>query len=167
MGLTNRCEDIRNEYQHGEGGTCRNSTKSRTIFPYDYDFISFLKQILPQPELFELRHVLSIPKENIEARHDYMLSVIKDRIDNADVYEREYFSNYPHYGYSCRKVGFNIDNLWELKKKKYFPARRRVMSRSTICKHQPIYEIENKLYPDYDDGLYQRMYIELKEEVRI
>ena len=30
-------------------------TKPRTISPYDYDFISyFLKQILPQPELFEL-----------------------------------------------------------------------------------------------------------------
>lgn len=38
------------------------------------------------------------------------------------------------------------------------------MNRSTQCKHRPICEIENKLYPDYDDGLYQRMYIELKEE---
>jgi hypothetical protein len=103
-------------------------TKPRTIIPYDYDFISydFLKQISPQPELFELRRVLAIPKEDIEARHDYMLSVIKDRIDNADVYEREYFSKYPHYGYSRRKMGFNIDNLWELKKKKYFPERRRM-----------------------------------------
>jgi hypothetical protein len=35
-----------------------------------------------------------------------------------------------------------------------------VMSRSTICSG----EIENKLYPDYDDGMFQRMYIELKEE---
>jgi hypothetical protein len=32
-----------------------------------------------------------------------MLSVIKDRVDNADVYEREYFSIYPNYGYSRRK----------------------------------------------------------------
>jgi hypothetical protein len=29
------------------------------------------------------------------------------------------------------------------------------------------HEIENKLYPDYDDGLFQRMYIELKEEVKL
>lgn len=73
--------------------------KARTVYPYDYDFISydFLKQILPQPELFELRQVLAIPKIDIEARHDYMLSVIKDRADNADVYEREYFSKYPNY----------------------------------------------------------------------
>jgi hypothetical protein len=142
-------------------------TKPRTIIPYDYDFISydFLKQMLPQPELFELRHVLSIPKEDIESRHDYMLSVIKDRIDNADVYEREYFSKYPHYGYSRRKMGFNIDDLWEPKKKKYFPGRRRIMNHSTKCKHRSLHEIESKLYPDYDDGLYQRMYIELKEEV--
>jgi hypothetical protein len=142
-------------------------TKPRTVSPYDYDFISydFLKQILPQPELFELRQVLAIPKEDIEARHEYMLSVIKDRVNNADLYEREYFSKYPHYGYSRRKIGFNIDNLWELKKKKYFPGRRRIMNRSTQCKHRPVHEIENKLYPDYDEGLFQRMYIELKEEV--
>jgi hypothetical protein len=39
-------------------------TKPRTISPYDYDFISydFLKQILPQPELFELsRNVCRLP----------------------------------------------------------------------------------------------------------
>jgi hypothetical protein len=40
------------------------------------------------------------------------------------------------------------------------------MNSSTKCKHKPVHEIENKLYPDYDDGLFQRMYIELKEEVR-
>lgn len=96
-----------------------------------------------------------------------MLSVIKDRIDIADVYEREHFSKYPHYGYSRRRIGFNIDNLWELKKKKYFPGMRRIMNQSTQCKQRPLLEIESKLYPDCDDGLYQRMYIELKEEVRV
>jgi hypothetical protein len=49
-------------------------------------------------------------------------------------------------------------------KKKYFPGRRRIMNSSAKCKHRPIHEIESKLYPDYDDGLYQRMYIEVKEE---
>src|SRR5918992_5937912 len=90
---------------------------NHALYPYDYNFVSYdlLKQMLPQPELFELRQVLAIPKGDIEARHDYMLSVIKDRVDNADVYEREYFSKYPQYGYSRRKIGFNIDNLWEPK----------------------------------------------------
>jgi hypothetical protein len=46
--------------------------------------------------------------------------------------------------------------------KKYFPGRRRIVNCSAPCKHRPIPEIENRLYPDYDDGLYQRMYIELK-----
>jgi hypothetical protein len=116
--------------------------KPRTISPYDYDFISydFFKQMLPQPELFELREVLAIHKEDIEARHEYMLSVIRDRVDNADVYEREYFSKYPNYGYSRGKMGFSIDDLWEPKKKKYFPGRRRIMNSSTRCKHIPIYE---------------------------
>jgi hypothetical protein len=53
-----------------------------------------------------------------------MISVIKDRIDNADIYERGYFSKYPYYGYSRRKIGFSIDNLWERKKKKCFPGTR-------------------------------------------
>ena len=46
--------------------------KPRTIYPYDYDFISydFLNEILPQPELFELRQALAISKEDIEARHE-------------------------------------------------------------------------------------------------
>jgi hypothetical protein len=52
-----------------EGNTIL-GTKPRTVYPYDYDFISydFLKQIIPQPELFEFRQVLAIPKEDIEAR---------------------------------------------------------------------------------------------------
>ena len=41
----------------------------------------------------------------------------------------------------------------EPKTKKYRTSRRRIMSRSTECKHKPIPEIENKLYPDYDHGL--------------
>jgi hypothetical protein len=51
-----------------------------------------------------------------------ILSVIRDRVDNADIYEREYFSKYPQYGYSRRKIGFSIDNPWEPKNKKYFPS---------------------------------------------
>jgi hypothetical protein len=41
------------------------------------------------------------------------------------------------------------------------------MNRSTQFKHRPIHEIENKLYPDYDNGSYQREYIELKEEIKV
>ena len=111
-------------------------TKPRTIYPYDYDFISydFLNEILPQPELFELRQVLAIPKEDIETRHEYMLSVIKDRIDNAEKYELEWFSKYSQYGNSRRKIGFDFNIVWE--SRNYHPSRRRIMSRSTECKHK-------------------------------
>jgi hypothetical protein len=40
------------------------------------------------------------------------------------------------------------------------------LTSTTRCKHRPVHEIESKLYPDYDDGLFQRMYIELNEESR-
>jgi hypothetical protein len=39
------------------------------------------------------------------------------------------------------------------------------MNISISCKHRPIRKIGSKLYPDYDDGLYQRMYIEVKEGI--
>jgi hypothetical protein len=50
-------------------------TKPPTISPCDDDFISydFLKQMLPQPELFSSDKVLDIPKEDIEARHEHAL----------------------------------------------------------------------------------------------
>jgi hypothetical protein len=45
----------------------------------------------------------------------------------SDVYEREYFSKYSKYGYKRRKIGFNLNCLWELKKKKYFLGRRTII----------------------------------------
>jgi hypothetical protein len=55
-------------------------------------------------------------------------------------------------------MGFSIDNLWELKKKKYFSGRRRIMNCSTKCKHRPVHEIENRLYPDYDGFVSEYVY---------
>jgi hypothetical protein len=47
--------------------------------------ILLLTEILTNVEVclltFELRHILTIPRVDIEARHDYMLSVTKDRVD--------------------------------------------------------------------------------------
>ena len=64
--------------------------------------------------MFELRDVLAIPKEDIEARREYILFVIKDRIDHAEKYDLEWFSKYSQYGHSHRKIGFNISNtVWE------------------------------------------------------
>ena len=51
--------------------------------------MAFINKPLCTRAEFELRQVLAIPKEDIEARHDYLLDVIKDRVDNADVYDRK------------------------------------------------------------------------------
>ena len=64
--------------------------------------------------MFEFRHDLAIPKEDIEARREYILFVIKDRIDQPEKYELEWFSKYSQYGHSHRKIGFDISNtVWE------------------------------------------------------
>jgi hypothetical protein len=65
-----------------------------TINHIDYIAYDFLYEISPQPDMFELKQLLAIPKRNIEARHEFMLSVIRDRINNADKYEKERFSKY-------------------------------------------------------------------------
>jgi hypothetical protein len=54
----------------------------------------FLYGINPQPDMFELKQLLAIPKKSIEARHKFMLSIIHDRIDNADKYQAERFAKY-------------------------------------------------------------------------
>lgn len=137
--------------------------KPSTIYDHDFIAYDFLNTILPQPELFEIKQVLAIPKKNVESRHEFMLSIIKDRIANANKYEQERFSKYSKYdGDGRRKIGFDVNAL--LGHKKYQPSRRRIMNGSTDCKHKPIPEIENKLYPDYDHGSYSRKWIELKEE---
>jgi hypothetical protein len=126
---------------------------------YNYDFIThdFLNMIFPQPELFELKQLLAIPKNDIEKRHEFMLSIIKDRLDNANKYEEEHSKHY----YDRDKIGFDPSAPLD---KKYNPGRRRIMNRSTNCKHKRIPEIENKLFPDYDKATYLRMWVELKEE---
>ena len=126
---------------------------------YNYDFIThdFLNMIFPQPELFELKQLLAISKNDIEERHEFMLSIIKERLDNADKYEEEHSKHY----YDYDKIGFD-PSTWD--SKKYSPARRRIMNRSTNCKHKRIPEIENKLYPDYDKTNHSRKWVELKEE---
>jgi hypothetical protein len=118
-----------------------------------------LNTIKPQPDLFEIKQVLAIPRKDIEQRHELMLSIIKDRIDNADKYESERFS----YGYDRDKIAFDSSAPLGYRNK-YQRARRRIMSHSTRCKHKAIPSIENKLYPDYNHGKYGRMWIELKDE---
>jgi hypothetical protein len=69
-----------------------------------FDFIAyhFFYGILPQPEIFEIKQILKIPREKTEQRHDLMLSIMRDRIENQDKYEREHFLKYSKLRYYPR-----------------------------------------------------------------
>jgi hypothetical protein len=92
----------------------QNADSKNHMVTVDYvDMIAydFLYEINPQPDMFELKQLLAIPRKNIEARHEYMLSIIHDRIDNADKYENERFSKYGDsylwYGHNKRYHGLD------------------------------------------------------------
>jgi hypothetical protein len=63
------------------------------------DFIAyyFLYLIRPQPEIFEIKQVLGIPKDKMEQRHNLMLSIVHNRINNREKYRREHYSKYGPY----------------------------------------------------------------------
>jgi hypothetical protein len=55
----------------------------------DFIVCDFLYEITSQPESYELKTVLSIAKEDVEARHEYMLPIIEDRVKNKAKYEQK------------------------------------------------------------------------------
>jgi hypothetical protein len=63
----------------------------------EFDFIAydFLYSIRPEPHTFELKQALQI--SDIEQRHDYMISVILDRIRNQSKYEQEHYGKISKY----------------------------------------------------------------------
>jgi len=93
----------------------------------DLDFIAyeFLYKMIPHPDMFEIKNVLAIPKKNLEARHDLMLSIIRDRITNIEKYANERFSKFG---------GWWFDNT----SKWPDPTRRYSIKTKTMngCKHK-------------------------------
>lgn len=123
--------------------------------PRDYfDFIAydFLWMIRPQPEIFEIKQVLKIPyKTKMEQRHDLMLSIIHDRIENKEKFEKEYFSKYSTYEYidSRRKMS-SYHRFFEKGIHRQI-ARRRMKG----CKHGESLQIlvayyKNQYYKTFD-----------------
>jgi hypothetical protein len=51
----------------------------------------FLYKTVPQPDMFELMQVLNIPSSNVEKRHEVMISIVEDRVNNAVRYEERLF----------------------------------------------------------------------------
>jgi hypothetical protein len=62
----------------------------------------FLYNTVPQPDMFELMQVLNIPNSNIEKRHEAMISIVEDRVNNAVGYE-ERFSKWKGYWFNEKK----------------------------------------------------------------
>ena len=58
------------------------------------DFIAycFFYGIRPQPDYFELKQVAAVPRKNLEKRHEIMLSIIHDRMQNSERYKQERYS---------------------------------------------------------------------------
>jgi hypothetical protein len=112
------------------------------------DFIAqdFLFGVRPQPEMFELKQALAIPIADIERRHEYMLSVVRDRIENRDRYEREYFEKYSNWFYVRLKTRDIIFG-------DYMPHLHRHMTAYKMagCSHQDVPWIRDALW-EKDDG---------------
>jgi hypothetical protein len=75
--------------------------------------------------MFEIKKALEISE--IEKRHDYMLSVINGRIENASKYERERFTKYGKSRWSRTKRDYYNS--------RYFPTERKILKG---CKHEII-----------------------------
>lgn len=60
----------------------------------DFDFVAydFLRSMQPNPDIFEIKQVLKIPKSRIEERHELMFSMMRDRMINKEKYDQEHFS---------------------------------------------------------------------------
>jgi hypothetical protein len=114
---------------------------------YLFDFIAFdfLYKTSPQPDLFELRQVVAIPSKDVESRHELMLKIIHDRIENKEKYKKERFS-----GYGIKDSPSRIKRSEYIGK--YHPQRRAIMKG---CKHEDSEEIRKVLFPSsrwYDRG---------------
>jgi hypothetical protein len=66
--------------------------------------------------MFELRQVLNIPNSDIEKRHEAMISIIEDRVNNAVRYE-ERFSKWKGYWFNEKKrdVLVRSENIFSIK----------------------------------------------------
>jgi hypothetical protein len=138
-------EQLESEHVVGQTTEPHFAGSMHTVYYYDFIAHDFFWKIIPQPDMFELKQVAAIPvPEDIEERHELMISIILDRIRNAATYEQQHFSK-------CGK------SWWYHEKRsshysKYSPSRRAIMK---DCNHNRIPEIEDSLYKNQDDGIYE------------
>jgi hypothetical protein len=76
----------------------------------------FLYKTVPQPDMFELMQVLNIPNSDIEKRHEAMISIIEDRVNNA-VRHEERLSKRKRFWFNEKKrdVLARSENIFSIK----------------------------------------------------
>jgi len=102
--------------------------------------------VRPQPEMFELNQALAIPIADIERRHEYMLSVVRDRIENRDRYKKEYLEKYSNWFYVRLKTKDIIFG-------DYMPHlnRNHIACKMAGCSHEDVPWIRDTLW-EKDSG---------------
>jgi hypothetical protein len=113
-----------------------------------FDFIAydFLYMMRPQPEVFEIKQVLKIPyRIKMEQRHDLMLAMIHDRIENKDKFEKEYFSKYSTWEYVDSRQKMSMYQRFFEKGIRRQIVRRRMKG----CKHGESLQILVAYYKDH------------------
>lgn len=125
----------------------------------DFIVYDFLHGIRPQPDIFEIKQVLTIPKNKVEERHELILTIIRDRITNAENYKKERYSKYGigYYG--------EMDSKHHLT---YGDYTSRVRAIIKGCKHKDTLEIRAALYTSpYPHNKGQITQKEVKREIEI
>jgi hypothetical protein len=129
----------------------------------------FLYKTVPQPDMFELMQVLNIPNSDIEKRHEAMISIIEDRVNNA-VRHEERLSKRKRFWFNEKKrdVLARSENIFSIKpfqvdeKRCAHATKHRLLSEQLeTLRNRRIKERQEK-----DQAEYNRRLEEKKEELK-
>lgn len=121
--------------------------REKKLYLYDFITYDFLRKIKPQPTMIELKQVLAVPiKSKLEQRHELMISIIRDRIENRQTYLKEQPCEFDGEGGGSSWIDKESLASFELYKDFTYP-RRAVMKG---CKHTDLSEVKQTFYDEYD-----------------
>jgi hypothetical protein len=156
------------EYQRWIAQMTRRKISDVVVYldPIAYEF---LYKTVPQPDMFELMQVLNIPNSNIEKRHEAMISIIEDRVNNA-VRHEERLSKRKRFWFNEKKrdVLARSENIFSIKpfqvdeKRCAHATKHRLLSEQLeTLRNRRIKERQEK-----DQAEYNRRLEEKKEELK-
>jgi hypothetical protein len=161
-------EQLEDQHLAGKAYNDPEDKYSKLIYPFDFIAYDFLYEMKPQPDIFEIKQVLAIPQSDIEARHELMLGIIRDRISKkaSGVYDDgvigvgDTWATYHNMNDKRDAAKQYFPSLYA----KYFRQKRCIMKG---CKHREILKIKHALYPDADSQVWDREFwdkwLKLKE----